>query len=138
SAPAAQKLTGQAAEKEAIELCRRGEAALERGAVQTAERAFAQALELFPQMSRAQTGLGYVALQRSQPPRAVNYFKAAAKVGRAEAFIGLGDANRRLGRLREALEAYQTYLKRFPNGARISIARRQVELLQEQLGQGSR
>ncbi len=116
-----------------IELVRRGEASLERGAVQTAEHSFEQALELSPHMPRAETGLGYVALERSEPERAISHFRPAARDGHPEAFIGLGDAYRRLGRSKDALDAYQTYLRRFPKGVRSSIAQRQSELLTEQL-----
>jgi predicted Zn finger-like uncharacterized protein len=135
--------TPQAAETERpsqdpMELVRRGEAALERGAVQSAEHAFEQALALSPHLARAETGLGYVALERSQPNLAVTHFRPAAKSGHAEAFIGLGDAYRRLGRSRDALDAYKTYLQRYPTGARSSIAQRQSELLTEQLGSGAR
>ena len=45
----------------------------------------------------------------------------------------MGDAYRRIGRTREALDAYETYLKRFPDGPRRSIAQHQSELLSEQL-----
>jgi outer membrane protein assembly factor BamD (BamD/ComL family) len=52
--------------------------------------------------------------------------------------IGLGDTYRRIGRSEEALEAYKTYVRRFPRGSRRSIAQRQIELLEEQLaGSGS-
>jgi tetratricopeptide (TPR) repeat protein len=118
-----------------MELVHHGEAALERGAVRTAEHDFEQALSLSPHLARAETGLGYVALERSEPSAAISHFKPAASAGHAEALIGLGDAYRRLGRTRAALEAYQKYLKQFPGGSRTSIAQRQIELLQEQVQQ---
>jgi tetratricopeptide (TPR) repeat protein len=140
SAPAAASAKPSAAPADAapdtndpLELVRRGEKALERGAVQVAESAFQRALEIDPQMPRAKTGLGYVALERNQPNAAIAYFRPAAQHGHAEAFIGMGDAYRRLGRTRDALDAYQTYLKRFPDGPRRSIAQHQSELLSEQL-----
>jgi tetratricopeptide (TPR) repeat protein len=136
--PARIEPAGAQAVKDPIELTRLGEAALERGAVQTAERDFQHALELDPHSARARTGLGYVALERGQPELAAAHFKPAARDGRAEALIGLGDAYRRLGRIRDALVAYQTYLHRYPNGTRSSIARRQSELLSEQLADGAR
>lgn len=116
-----------------VHFARQGEAALENGATQTAQRAFEQALKVDPQMARARSGLGYVALERSEPLMAINHFRPAAKQGYAEAWIGLGEAYRRLGRTKDALETYQSYLKRFPRGARRSIAERQVELLSAQL-----
>src|SRR4029079_3184541 len=92
-----------------------------------------RALEIEPQLWRAKTGLGYLALERNQPNAAIAYFRPAALHGHAEAFIGMGDAYRRIGRKREALDAYDTYLKRFPDGPRRSIAQHQSELLSEQL-----
>ena len=115
------------------DLVQKGEVALERGAVQQAQRLFEDALQIQPGMPRARTGLGYVALERSQPRLAVKYFAPAAKGGNPEALIGLGDAYRRLGRMRDALVAYKEYLDRYPRGERRSIAQRQIELLTEQL-----
>ena len=119
------------------DLVQKGEVALERGAVQQAQRLFEDALEIQPGMPRARTGLGYVALERSQPRLAVKYFGPAAKGGNPEALIGLGDAYRRLGRMRDALVAYKEYLERYPRGERRSIAQRQIELLTEQLASDS-
>jgi predicted Zn finger-like uncharacterized protein len=115
------------------ELASKGESALERGAVEQAQRLFEDALAAQPGMARARTGLGYVALERSQPRQAINYFRPAAKSGNPEALIGLGDAYRRLGRVRDALDAYKQYMQRYPRGERRSIAQRQIELLTEQL-----
>ena len=98
------------------ELVKRGEAALEQGAVPAAARLFERALVLDPGMPRARTGLGYVALERGQPRQAVNHFRPAARAGNPEALIGLGDAYRRLNRVRDALAAYRQYLKQYPRG----------------------
>ena len=117
-----------------LELVKQGEEALERGSVQAAQKAFQRALDLDPGMARARSGLGFVALEHNQPKIAVAYFRPAANHGHAEALIGLGDAFRRLNRPRDALNAYQTYLQRFPHGDRQSIAQHQSELLSEQLG----
>jgi predicted Zn finger-like uncharacterized protein len=116
-----------------LELVRRGEAALERGAVPIAQHAFERALELDPYLARAKTGLGYVALEHNQANLAVSYFRPAARRDNPDALIGLGDAYRKLGRARDALEAYQEYLHRYPKGDRRSIAQHQSELLSEQL-----
>jgi tetratricopeptide (TPR) repeat protein len=117
----------------APEYAKRGEDLLERGSVPAAAHAFERALELDPGMPRAKVGLGYVALERAQPANAVGLFRAAATAGNAEALIGLGDAYRRLGKLRAALSAYREYVQRYPRGDRGSIARHQIELLTEQL-----
>jgi predicted Zn finger-like uncharacterized protein len=124
---------GESDSVDPLELVRRGEAALERGAVGTAQRAFERALALEPRSARAKTGLGYVALERNQPIIAISHFRSAASRDHADALIGLGDAYRKLGRTKDALEAYRSYLKRFPKGDQRSIAQRQSELLAEQL-----
>lgn len=122
----------------AADLVKRGERALEDGAVRAAQEDFERALELSPRFPPALTGLGYVALERGQTQIALKRFLPAAKVGYPEALIGLGDTYRRVGRSEDALEAYQAYVRRFPRGARRSIAQRQIELLREQLaGSGS-
>jgi len=136
AAPKPRQATAQTQERageNALDLTSKGETALERGQVRGAQRLFEQALELEPGMPRARTGLGYVALERSQPRQAINHFRPAARGGNPEALIGLGDAYRRLGRAKEALAAYREYLERYPRGERSSIAQRQVELLTEQL-----
>jgi predicted Zn finger-like uncharacterized protein len=122
----------------AADLVKNGEASLEDGAVRAAQEAFEKALELSPRFPPALTGLGYVALERGQTQLALKRFLPAAKVGYGEALIGLGDTYRRIGRSEEALEAYKTYVRRFPRGSRRTIAQRQIELLEEQLaGSGS-
>jgi tetratricopeptide (TPR) repeat protein len=134
---AAAGTTGETSSATAAELAARGEAMLERGSVPAAARAFEKALEVDPELPQAKVGLGYVALERGQPSRAVGLFRAAAGSGSGEALIGLGDAYRRLGKLRAALTAYRNYLDRFPRGDRGSIARHQIELLSEQLQQAA-
>jgi predicted Zn finger-like uncharacterized protein len=126
---------GEAAPKpeDALELVQRGETALERGHVGAAQTLFERSLRAAPGLARARTGLGYVALERSRPRQAIRHFRFARSRGNPEAFIGLGDAYRRLGRVRDALETYRAYVKRFPGGPRRSIAERQIELLSEQV-----
>jgi len=111
----------------------RGQTALEAGAVNIAKRAFEQALFMRPSSAPAHTGLGYVALEKGRSQLAIEHFQAAARGGNDDAYIGLGEAYRRLGRNRDALRAYQNYLTRSPNGGQLSIARAQVERLGEEL-----
>jgi tetratricopeptide (TPR) repeat protein len=109
----------------------RGKALLEDGEVSVAQRFFEQALFVHPSSAQAHVGLGYVALEKNRPQLAVEHFLPAARAGRADALIGLGDAYRRLGRTRDALKAYQGYLAKEPEGAQASIARAQIEKLAE-------
>ena len=116
---------------------RRGEELLERGDTRGADSHFQAALEVRPNAPEALTGLGFVALERGDANGAAHRFRPAARAGYGDAYIGLGDAYRRLGRDREALEAYQSYLERRPNGPRASIARRQVDELRLSLAGSS-
>jgi len=114
------------------ELIRRGDSLLERGAVRLAKAAFEKALGLRPGAAPALTGLGYLALERGDAAGAIRLFTPASNSGHGDAFIGLGDASRQIGRQDDALRAYESYLSRYPSGPRASIARRQVERLREQ------
>jgi hypothetical protein len=88
---------------------------------------------LQPKGAEAKTGLGYVALENGNPELAIRLFRRPAAEVHPDALIGLGDAYRRLGRMRDALKQYRAYQRRYPHGERASIARRQIELLQEQI-----
>ncbi|HKP58124.1 MAG TPA: tetratricopeptide repeat protein [Polyangiales bacterium] len=110
----------------------RGQKLLEAGQVTNAKRMFEQALFIRPNSTEAHAGLGFVALEKGRPKLAVEHFNEAKRGGNAEALIGLGDAYRRLGRNRDALRAYQTYMNEHPKGAQISIARAQVERLSDE------
>jgi tetratricopeptide (TPR) repeat protein len=109
------------------ELVRRGERLLESGAVSRAEQVFKRALQIDQNEPRALTGLGYVEIEKNSPSKAILYFQPAAGQGYAEAYIGLGDAYRQLGRKTDALRAYETYVRNRPRGHLASIARAQIE-----------
>ena len=104
----------------------RGDEAIERGQVGRARQFYESALATRPGGSEAQTGMGYVALETGDANSAASRFRAAAAAGFADAYIGLGEAYRRLGRHADALAAYERYLERWPTGSRASIARRQA------------
>lgn len=118
---------------EVARLCRLGENLLEEGDPDAARRAFEDALSIAPEGSRATTGLGFVYLEDGQVKKAHALFLRASRAGYAEAFIGLGASLRRLNRNDGALAAYRTYMRRFPRGRSVSIASRQVQLLEEAL-----
>jgi cytochrome c-type biogenesis protein CcmH/NrfG len=107
----------------------RGEAALRAKQFPRAKRAFERALQLAPASAAAHTGLGYVELHKKHARRAVEHFVVAADAGYGEAWMGLGDAYRRLRRTRDALHAYQNYIARSPNGDGVNAARAQVHRL---------
>ncbi|MCZ7678929.1 MAG: tetratricopeptide repeat protein, partial [Sandaracinaceae bacterium] len=76
---------------------------------------------------------------RLRRPRGGDAAGAAAKVpagrgpgGYAEAYIGLGQAYRRMGRNSDALTAFQRYLERLPGGPRAGVAQRNIDELRAQ------
>ncbi len=109
---------------------RKGEEQLDRGRMKQAQQYFDQALKKRPGAAEALSGLGYIALNMGDVQEAARRFRPASQAGFGEAFIGLGDAYRRLGRKADALRAYRSYLERQPNGAHAYIARRQIETLE--------
>ncbi|MFW6049987.1 MAG: tetratricopeptide repeat protein [Myxococcota bacterium] len=115
----------------------RGDALLEQGSVGQARRYFDAALGRRPGGPEALTGLGFVALDSGNAAEAARRFQPAARSGYADAFIGLGDAYRRLGRRKEALDVYRDYLAEHPSGAHASIARNHVQQLERQLESAS-
>ena len=116
----------------------RGQKLLESGQVTNAKRMFEQALFIRPSSAEAHQGLGYVALEKGRTRLAVEHFQEAKKDGSSEAFIGLGEAYRRMNRPREALRAYQSYLADHPRGPQVGIAKAQVERLTEEAGAGKK
>ncbi|MBN1652395.1 MAG: zinc-ribbon domain-containing protein [Deltaproteobacteria bacterium] len=110
-----------------------GDKALENGNIASAKKMFESALAINPDEPLAINGLGYIDLERGRINIAIIRFRKALKNGYVEANIGLGEAFRRAGRLKEALLAYERYAQIRPNGGAISIARRQIEQLREQL-----
>ncbi|RLB47232.1 MAG: hypothetical protein DRJ42_25875, partial [Deltaproteobacteria bacterium] len=106
-----------------------GDELAERGDIGRARAMYEAALAKRPGGSEAETGLGYVMLETGNANAAVGRFQAAARHGYAAAFIGLGDAYRRLHQNDNALAAYRDYLSRLPNGPAAYTARRQIEQL---------
>ncbi len=112
---------------------RMGDERLERGDVARAGEFFDAARAIRPSGSEALTGTGYVQLEQGNASGAASRFRQAAGQGYAEAYIGLGSAYQRLGRLQDALTAYERYLERLPTGPRASVARRQAEELRRRI-----
>lgn len=136
-APAAQasaELDGMKApaSPEAESFIERGRSMLEAGQTAGAKRMFEHALTLQPDLVPAHAGLGQVALARGRPVQAIDHFVAAALGGDGESLIALADLYRRLGRQREALTAYQSYLQQNPHGPQLDLAKTQIERLGEQ------
>ena len=114
-------------------LIRRADSALERGRSAAARRDYEQALELRPGAAEALTGLGFIALDTGSANQAATHFRRAAASGYADAYIGLGDAYRKLSRHEDALAAYERYLERWPSGNQASVARAQASALRARL-----
>src|SRR5262249_22798321 len=75
----------------------RGDKAFGKGDLANARKAYEAALALRGTGSEANTGMGFTLLGEGQAGQAVPYFDRASSNGYAEAFIGMGDAYRRLG-----------------------------------------
>ncbi len=134
TAPPSHEPPTQVSEANFDELLRKGERLQERGRSAEARKYFQRALQLRPESPEALVGLGYVALDQGRRGEALGYFRRAAAKGYAEGFFGLGETYESTGRLEEALEGYEGYLARHPNGPSAPIARRKVAELQAQLG----
>jgi tetratricopeptide (TPR) repeat protein len=104
--------------------------------LRNADREFAEVLARAPAMYPAQAGLGYVALARKEPERAVESFDAAltAEPRYVPALVGKGQALLTLERDDEALAAFEAALaadgaKTIPEDVAGNI-RRRIEVLQ--------
>ncbi|HTU63855.1 MAG TPA: tetratricopeptide repeat protein, partial [Polyangiales bacterium] len=95
---------------EAESFIERGRNMLEAGQTAGAKRMFDHALTLQPNLVPAHAGLGQVAIARGRPVQAIDHLVAAALGGDGDSLIALAELYRRLGRQREALAAYQSYL----------------------------
>jgi predicted Zn finger-like uncharacterized protein len=105
------------------------------GRTAAAEERFRAALNARPAGAEALTGMGYVELDRRNYASALARFRAAlaANGSYSDAYIGMGEAYASQSRYEQALEAYQRYLAVNPGGSRASMARRQIESLQERV-----
>lgn len=92
-----------------------------------ARQHYQRALELRPGSTEATTGLGYVELMSGQVAASIPLFRSAVRSDYGDAYMGLGDAYRRLGRLDEARRVYETYLRSQPSGVHAGRARRLLE-----------
>lgn len=110
---------------------REGNSLLDRGNVAKAEAMYEAALVVRPGGPEAQTGLGYVSLERGQKAFAANQFRRAAESGHSEAWAALGDVYRSLGRTDDAKRAYESYIERSPSGSEAGRARMWLRSLQD-------
>jgi predicted Zn finger-like uncharacterized protein len=107
----------------------RGAKLAKQGKHDEARTAFTKALELRASGSEANAGLGAVLVASDQAQAAIEPLEKAARAGYAEANVTLGDAYRKVGRKEDALEAYNTYVARFPSGSRAAYAKLQASAL---------
>jgi predicted Zn finger-like uncharacterized protein len=134
----AKKDADEAAEEpDPDEMLRRARRLLERGDANRARKKYHEVLELQRTNVEAITGLGWSLLAAGSPAAAAAQFRRATTVNASygDAYIGLGKAERQLGNKQAALEAYSTYLSRFPGGSKSSIAKYQKQKLEDELGQ---
>jgi tetratricopeptide (TPR) repeat protein len=106
-------------------------ARLRRTSCDAAARIYESAIDLRPRGHEAFTGLGTCLLERKDYDRAIGNFRAALAINKRypEALIGAAEAYQRKGRVPEAIEHYERYLKAAPHGSRADVARRSLESL---------
>lgn len=105
------------------------------GRTAAAEERYRAALAARPNGAEALTGLGYVEIDRRSYGGAISRFRQALQSNPnfSDAYIGLGEAYASQSRYAQALEAYNRYLEVNPGGSRASMARRQIESLQDRV-----
>lgn len=115
------------------ELLRSANRALTGGDAERARAQFHKAIDKQRDNVEAITGLGWALLALGNPSAAAAQFNKANAYnpGYSDAYIGLGTARRDLGETDAAIKHFETYLERFPNGTKASIARYQLENLQK-------
>ena len=107
-----------------------GRSLMESGNARGARPLFEAALRLKPNDPAALVGLGWVAANSEHFNEAIDHFRAAQD-GNSEAFIGLGQVYRSLGRKDDALQAYRNYLSKSASGTYAAMARTWIERLSE-------
>lgn len=110
--------------------------AYEDGKYERARSLYHDALDIDSRDAEATTGLAWSLLSLGRSGSAAAQFRRALSINERyeDAYIGLGRAERSQGNLEEALQVYETYLGRFPNGRKASIATYQRDQIREQLG----
>ncbi len=135
-AEAKEEADEEAEEPDADEILAQARRLLERGNADRARKKYHAVLDLQRSNVEAITGLGWSLLAVGSPAAAAAQFRRAKSVNPSygDAYIGLGKAERQLGNKQGALDAYSTYLSRFPSGSKASIAKYQKKRLEDQLG----
>lgn len=90
-----------------------------------------EALSVRPDNPEALGSLGWCDVDDGNFPRAISYFRRAltAYGGYADARYGLAVALERSGQKAQALQAYQDYLSRHPEGRRASLVQQRIAQL---------
>jgi len=117
-------------------IVRQARSALENGKLNEASRKFREVLAKDDKHAKAIAGLGWTFLAMGKAEEASKQFKRSIKINSryGDAYIGLGTAHRQQGQLKEAYDAYDEYMGRFPKGPKASIATYQMDQLKKQLG----
>lgn len=110
--------------------------ALERGDARRARQLYRRVVQRDASNSEGITGLGWALLNLGQRDQAIAQFEKALEYNPSygDAYIGLGQAAKSAGRPKAALDAYKTYIEKFPGGSKSSIAEYQKKQLQQELG----
>jgi tetratricopeptide (TPR) repeat protein len=119
------------AQARAMNLANDALAPIQQGNWELAMSYLQQALDLDPNCLGALLNAGMCCTQLNRFDEGINYSSRVIQMApeRFEAWVNLGSCYQGAGRLAEALQTYQEYLKRFPNEAH----RTQIESLAKQL-----
>lgn len=111
--------------------------AADRGDMEKAKELYFDALDVNSRDTDALTGLGWVLVSMGRLESASVQFRRAMAVDsrHEDAYIGLGKAERSKGNLHGALKIYEEYLRKFPSGRKVSIARYQRDEIKRSLGE---
>ena len=115
---------------QATALTARGEALLVLDRPDEAEQDFLRAVALAPELSRAELGLGRVALARGNPTKALELTRKvlAREPDSPESWRFLGQVEYSLGRLQRALAAYDRALDQAPGSVALIVERTVVAI----------
>lgn len=93
-----------------------------------------KALELCPDLPSAHTNLGLVLARLGQPDEAIEHLRLAIAIdpSRSAPWVNLASSFQTTGRLKDCVETYKEYLRRFPNDVLAEKARDLVKHLQSE------
>lgn len=99
----------------------------------------AKALDIYPELPSAHTNIGLALARLGQTDEAIEHLKVAISLDptRSAPWVNLASSFQTSGRLKDCVETYQEYLRRFPNDSLASKASELVKHIQEEVNEQS-